>query len=70
MNLFLVNYVSFLQLMLRVFLFGNILLVRPKLASLLCYVESLVHVYVVRTGFGILWHVDRHNYRGDSGKLF
>ncbi|XP_070056994.1 uncharacterized protein [Nicotiana tomentosiformis] len=44
--------IASVKLMLRVFLFGNILLVRPRLALFLCYVASLVHVYVVRVGFG------------------
>ncbi|XP_070032593.1 uncharacterized protein [Nicotiana tomentosiformis] len=40
--------ITSVKLMLRVFFFGDILLVRPRFPLFLCYVASLVHVYVVR----------------------
>jgi len=51
--------------MLRVLPFGNILLVMLVLTLFLCYVALLVHVYGVRTGFGILWQMDMPHFRGD-----
>lgn len=51
MKLFPMNFVSLVQFMLRVFLSGNILLMRPRLVLFSCYVVSLDYVYVVRISF-------------------